>query len=114
MVRCTYSKGKEEIIVTETVEQIKLGTAHLIDSKDIEELIDVIETVDMPIVGKLYDLGFELEDDMGRVEVRKSGTTVGYYEIYVDNNNDIMVEVTVYDNPLSSQVLEVIKNSTIK
>lgn len=93
--------------------QIKLGTVNLVVKNDVEELIDLIETIETPIVDKLTTLGFNLEDDMGEVEVTKDGVTIAFYSIYVANN-EAFADVTTYDNPLSAQVVDVLKSSVIK
>ena len=93
--------------------QIKLGTVNLVDDNDVEELIDLIETIETPIVDKLTNLGFNLEDDMGEVEVTKDGVAIASYSIYVAKN-EAFADVTTYDNPLSSQVVSVLKSSVIK
>ena len=98
--------NQETFIVTDT---IKLGTVKLVDKNDIEELVDVIEAIEEPIIDNLRALGFELEDDMGEVEVTKEGATIATYNIYVSDNN-AFVEVTLSNSPLSMQVITVLKS----
>ena len=88
---------------------IKLGNVKLVDKNDVEELIDLIETIEAPIIDNLEALGFELEDDMGEVEVIKEGVTVATYNIYVSDNN-AFVEVTLSNSPLSMQVITILKS----
>ena len=89
---------------------IKLGTVEPFDKNDIEELVDVIEAIEEPIIDNLRALGFELEDDMGEVEVTKEGGYVATYNIYVSDNN-AFVEVTLSNSPLSMQVIDVLNNN---
>ena len=85
--------------------QIKLMTVNLVDKKDVEELIDLIETIESPIVDKLTALGFNLEDDMGEVEVTKGDVAIARYSLYVIGN-EAFADVTMYDNQLSAQAGE--------
>lgn len=93
-------------------EQFKVGTVHLINDYDVEDPIDIIEKIDGPIVDKLYELGFKLEEDMGVVTVSKDGVDIVTYEIYVIKD-EAFVDITTLNTQLSVQLVEVIKTSAI-
>ena len=93
-------------------EQFKVGTVHVIDDNDVEDLIDIIEKIDGPIVDKLYELGFELEEDIGVVTVSKDGVAIVTYELYVIKD-EAFVKITTLNSQLSEQLIETIKTSAI-
>lgn len=92
--------------------QFKLAAVHVVDNTDVEELIDVIEPLEAPIVDKLTELGFELEEDMSEVEVAKDGVAIVSYSIYIVEN-EALIDVTILDSQLSEQVIKVIKQYAI-
>ena len=93
-------------------EQFKVGTVHVINDNDVEDLIDIIEKIDGPIVDKLYELGFELEEDIGVVTVSKDGIAIVTYELYVIKD-EAFVNITTLNSQLSEQLIETIKTSAI-
>ena len=93
-------------------EQFKVGTVHVINDNDVEDLIDIIEKIDGPIVDKLYELGFELEEDISVVTVSKDGVAIVTYELYVIKD-EAFVKITTLNSQLSEQLIETIKTSAI-
>ena len=93
-------------------EQFKVGTVNVINNNDVEDLIDIIEKIDGPIVDKLYELGFELEEDIGVVTVSKDGVAIVTYELSVIKD-EAFVNITTLNSQLSEQLIETIKTSAI-